>query len=684
MLVPNDVRYRGVPLYSCKQCYQAPPSCSPIPCTQASLVTSTSYPCSYTSLGKFKLQCKESLEPNATVNGGAPSLTIPESQLLWKGKEDSVIGAQMLIFRASRCTRGVEKTIAKKKSRKLFPSVAIELNKLNHAEIAKAKQQVQSQVSSVSENYRPTNRSTGETSSTSTSCPPSRPSFHQSGSQVHPGGTSPVSTEPSSMCNGTHPSPTALSPGVAQRRAKTKAKKEKKDVGVMTDLSLGTAVINNLVPPLKRTSLSPLSLQNGKQDQEPSLTHRKGFSDKCTSPIFPRLVLKNGLGNINGLSPRNGYPDLGEIELQAAMSKLPSSAQAVRNSRRAQWENATGDNDVTSGDEGLIVSIPRSILVPSRSSSLSSVSSDSLGFSRRGLYRGPRRSEIQLLLDGDKPPGQRISAEEIPVFVAEDVSSRTTRRSKGPWQQSSTRKITPVEHFNYPLSPSSPKKTTGDHVHLENRKRVLSDSDSVSSPPPSKQPRIDTETLSPSQSLAHAQQQQQTQPLSHPAPKLPQQALKLPSQQSQPPTAPMTTTVTNTIAETDEKTMRIQTPAVEDTSLVEHSNPDLGLTDEVFNAELTVFDSRGSCLLNDGEYSILMQQCPKKEGDSPGLLTFAPLKWNSIFGDAGQVSITRIHVTLLGFNSLVSTTSCYIPWANFHHKIIRTLNVSVKRYFIIQ
>ena len=553
------------------------------------------------------------------------------------------MGAQMLIFRASHCTRGVERTIAKKKSRKLFPSVAIELNKLNHAEIAKAKQQVQSQVSSVSENYRPTNRSTGETSSTSTSCPPSRPSFQQSGSQVQPGGTSPMSTEPSPMCNGTHfpPTATALSPGVAQRRAKTKAKKEKKDVGVMTDLSLGTAVINNLVPPLKRTSVPPLSLQNGKQDQEPSLAHRKGFSDKCTSPIFPRLVLKNGLGNINGLSPRNGYPDLGEIELQAAMSKFPSSAQAVRNSRRAQWEATTEVNGVTSGDEGLIVSIPRSILVPSRSSSMSSVSSDCLGFSRRGLYRGPRRSEIQLLLDGDKPPGQRVSAEEIPVFVAEDVSSRTTRRSKGPWQQSSTRKITPVEHFNYPLSPSSPKKTTGDHVLLENRKRVLSDSDSVSSPPPSKQPRIETETLPPSQSLAHAQQQQQTQPSSHPAPKLPQQALKLPPQQSQPPTAPMTTSVTSTIAETDEKMMQIQTQTVEDTSLVEHSNPDHGSTEDVFNAELTVFDSRGSCLLNNGEYSILMQQCPKKEGDSPGLMTFAPLKWNSIFGDAGQVGIAR-------------------------------------------
>lgn len=544
------------------------------------------------------------------------------------------MGPQMLIFRANRCTREVERTIAKKKSRKLFPSVAIELNKLNHAEIAKAKQQVQSQVSSVSENYKPTSRSTGETSSIGTSCPPSRPSFQQSGS--------PMSAEPSPMCNGTHSSPTAttLSPGVAQRRAKTKAKKEKKDVGVMTDLSLGTAVIHNLVPSLKRTSMSPLSLQNGKQDQELSLAPQKGFSDKCTSPIFPRLVLKNGLGNINGLCPRNGYPDLGEIELQAAMSKFPSSTQTIRNSRRAQWESTTEYNDAMYGDEGLIVSIPRSILVPSRSSSMSSVSSDCLGSSRRGLYRGPRRSEIQLLLDGDKPPGQRISAEEIPVFVAEDVSSRTTRRSKGPWQQSSTRKITPVEHFNYPLSPSSPKKSTGDQLHLENRKRVLSESDSLSSPPPSKQPRIEAETLPPLQSLAHTQQLQQMQPVPHPAPKLQQQQPLpqplQPPQPPQPPIVPMTTNFTSSTAESDEKTMRIQTPAVEDTSLLEQSNPDHVLTEEVFNAELAVFDSRGSCLLNDGEYSILMQQSPKKEGDSPGLLTFAPLKWNSIFG---QVSI---------------------------------------------
>jgi hypothetical protein len=62
--------------------------------------------------------------------------------------------------------------------------------------------------------------------------------------------------------------------------------------------------------------------------------------------------------------------------------------------------------------------------------------------------------------------------------------------------------------------------------------------------------------------------------------------------------------------------------------------------DDVFASELVVFDSRGDCLLQEGEYSILMQRCSKKESarDGPELLTFPPLTWSSVFASGSTNS----------------------------------------------
>ena len=484
------------------------------------------------------------------------TLTIPESRLIWKGK-DRTTGTQTLIFRASHYNRGLEKSAMKKKFRKPFPSVAIELNKLNHAEIARAKQQALShsqsqtqsqtrstQVSSAPENIK---SSSSNYPSKNQVMAVQKPSLQQSCSQTVPSSASSVTTEPSPICNGTHSFSTAAasSPGVAQRRAKVKSRKEKKDVCVMTDLSFGTEVVNNLISSSGKSPISP-SLQNGRQDQHSPPLLRKGFTDKCTSPLIPKLAFRNGLGSINGLSLQNGYPDLGEIELQIAMNRLPYPMQ-IKAPRMQEPESSTREMEATleaseseecsdplSGDQELVVSIPQSLLSHSRTSSCSSISSDGLGASRRGLYRGPRRSEIQLLLDGDKPPSQRISAVDIPVFVAEDVSSRTTRsaaQTKGPWL-SSTRKITPTESFHHSLSPSSPKRSTSD-LPVENRKRTVSESDSFCSPPPCKQPRIEADTPRSSQVPPLQTHQPQSLPLRAQVP--PQQSQQPPPQQSQQP-----------------------------------------------------------------------------------------------------------------------------------------------------
>ena len=523
------------------------------------------------------------------------------------------MGTQMLVFRA-RCPNRPA-TELKKLSKKTYrKNISIELNKLNHndiaSQIAKAKQQshLQSQVSS-----------SDKPGSGSTLAQQQQTSILEEGSDQM-------------ACN---------SPGMAQRRAKSKTKKEKRDACVMTDLTFGTSVIENLSP-------SPLSPDDMKVKQSakhagssrlpkalpqsptqnfkltsalssPPPHPKKGFTDKCTSPLIPRLPFKNGL---NRLTIPNGYADVEEIEMPLPSSnskvpplKLQKSLVETNHFGACNGETETNglcrklfrkDPDtgeaIPSGEvfrfskseeSSLIVSIPRAYYKPSRNSSTSSVSSEGR---REAAYR--RRSEIQLLLDGDKPKEHRISATEIPVFTAEDVANRSTRSavtsvpSRGPWMSlgSSTRRITPVEHLSYPM----PSFRTS-IAERENRKRSFSDSDAIpsaSSPigPPTKQPRLEVET-----------------PVFG--------------------SMPETRSVDETQLPPKEGPNHAYLESKRD-----EASWDPALTQSTFCAELAVFDSRGECLLQEGNYKLLMQRCLRKDRDVPGLMTFAPLTWNTIFG----------------------------------------------------
>lgn len=245
----------------------------------------------------------------------------------------------------------------------------------------------------------------------------------------------------------------------------------------------------------------------------------------------------------------------------------------------------------------------------------------------RKRYKIParKRSEIQLLLDGDKPPGQRISAEEIPIFTAEDPSNRATRcnalQSKGSWTQlgTGTRKITPVEPFTYPISPTLiPKKMTG-------IKRSLSESDApfssdVSSPPP-KMARVSETDEQQEECMDDGNKTLEEQDLDvHVGPF---------SKSLSPPHSPTSPPPPNFENEFDEK---IHNPS-------EQTVPSVA-PEGLFCAEMVVFDSRGECLLDKGEYSILMQKCCQKAAGSepPPLVTFSPLSWSSIFGGGEQVN----------------------------------------------
>ncbi|XP_065899690.1 polycomb protein suz12-B-like isoform X2 [Dysidea avara] len=53
----------------------------------------------------------------------------------------------------------------------------------------------------------------------------------------------------------------------------------------------------------------------------------------------------------------------------------------------------------------------------------------------------------------------------------------------------------------------------------------------------------------------------------------------------------------------------------------------------VCSAELVVFDSRNKCLLQDGQYELVLQEC-----ETPSPAAGSPLTWNTIFGGSGQAS----------------------------------------------
>ena len=306
-----------------------------------------------------------------------------------------------------------------------------------------------------------------------------------------------------------------------------------------------------------------------------------------------------------------------------------------------------------------------------------------------------RRSEIQLLLDGDKPPSERISASEVPIFTAEDVSSRNTRSTGGgggagggasnggsgqltkPWLDSSTRKITPVEHFDYSYLTLTQKFTGminssassgGGGVGCtnssgvssaanvtNNRKRNISDSDSVLSaassslavPPPSKQQKVNNNNINGGSAVVVEEKC---------SPRL-ERGGTVSSERSGVSISPAPEREQGDVYNDQVSDSRMAVDNVSygggsgklDTEFSRKSGTDdkkgsIFQADDVFASELVVFDSRGDCLLKEGEYSIIMQKCSKKtaaSGKASGeLLTFPPLTWNSVFGGSTDSKVS--------------------------------------------
>ena len=483
--------------------------------------------------------------------------SIPESKLTWKENPGSVMSTHMLVFKAKHTY--VKKVEGKKSSHSTLDNknscrknVAVALNRLNQADIARAKQEAVNNQEQVQSN-------------TSTSLMEARISLLDTHHGRVNGQLSrkelknhlcdvkaskelaltkadvPASSN-YSIVNSHHASVVAHStsnitsnPSVVQRRPKVKIVREKKDAAVMTDLVFGTDELSAVYQTKKSSTESVNSNDSQTTPSKANSTLPATISphdpkDKCSSPIskFPlkNHSVKNGFSILSPPEVVAVQSGDGEVLLQSRAeisTALDRSTEFVKESHLTCEEREKVMGSEMNGEHSLTVSIPRNFYssTVTQHSSVSEVVStvESVSVSQSGrdsefqtqkssVYK--RRSEIQLLYDGDKPRGQGISADEIPMFTAEDLSQIST--SKPNWHGSSTRKVTPPEHFAYSLPDHSPKKVnTGNSSYVSSptsnstivngvdssRKRPLDEADkgslptdSFSSPPLAKQARI--------------------------------------------------------------------------------------------------------------------------------------------------------------------------------------------------
>lgn len=540
------------------------------------------------------------------------SLMIPESKLVWNGKNRG-IGSLMLVFRARASTGQKSHPHQKKSLQPSLAKVSVELNRMNHSDIAQlTKTKHTLQIASQA------NTATSEGSARVPKYTQSATDFDSQQAAVFSnamnGSSSSVEAYDSNLEKGDESS--TVSSNLEVPRNTTAKVKEKRDACIMTDLSLGTGETTS--PSHEHNARNgPLEhdlgvSRNDRSCSESPFFPKKGFTEDGASLLTKLASQRNGF--LNGLNLFNGLTD-------------DHQSQKINDNSISHNEEDAAFPDSNESDYSLTVSIPCTYHNGSQASSTSSLFIESSN--HREGYKIParKRSEIQLLLDGDKPPGQRISPEEIPVFTAEDPSNRATRymalQSKGCWTQlgTGTRKITPVEPFTYSVSSTLiPNKMSG-------IKRSLSESDAplssdISSPPP-KMARVSETDEQPGESMDETLEEQNSD--IRPMRAFSKSVSPPPSPMPPPPPSPPP----NFENELDEK--------IHDSS---EQAPQSIAPEGLFCAEMVVFDSRGECLLDKGEYSILMQKCSQKEAGSepPPLVTFSPLSWSSVFGGGEQVN----------------------------------------------
>ena len=611
-----------------------------------------SCPCSSASLGKFEVEYRptenakivgpsnssSSSNGSAGGSGSKHTLTIPESKLVWRGRSRAT-GSLMLVFRA-RASKGQTSSLSspKKSVHHTLAKVSVELNRINHSDIAQL----------TKTKSMPTQ--TTSNSASLAKIPRTMPQIASDFGSQRAAVLSELSNGPPSFTaamesHGSFDAATEAQsavdvPSKMSRKMKSKGI-ERRDACIMTDLSLGTGATHSPVSDHQDCN-SPsehgiVALRNNRSSATPPLP-KKGFTENCTSLLGKLAAQRNGLSTLNGLCIPNGFGD-------DHHSKTTEHYQQHHD----QDDDAAFLDSSSEADCSLTVSIPCTYHNGSHSSSTDGFCMDAgstHNHVRRRYSRIPtrKRSEIQLLLDGDKPPGQRISAEEIPVFTAEDPSNRSTRsnlgspQSKGSWTQlgTGTRKITPVEPFTYPVSPTlTPKKVAG-------IKRSFSESDTLLDPTA---PLPKLARLAERDQAAESMEEEKEEEGEVVLMKEEDGEKKSAKEENDIEMIAACSEPTSLLPNSDQQQQQQQTGEKSGNSPVQA--PGGAAPGGVFCAEMVVFDSRGECLLDEGEYSILMQKCPQKEGgegdSSAGsgagspLVTFAPLVWSSVFG--GEVKV---------------------------------------------
>lgn len=423
-----------------------------------------------------------------------------------------------------------------------------------------------------------------------------------------------------------------------------------------------------------------------------ALTPTHSRQDRCTSPLIPKRMLLNGTLNrfVNGYAApeitalrENGTrvqpkwkllqfakskkaSKKGTIDKQKSVSAVCKSLSVTQSAHKdstvvlddkcnvAAFQSSTLKclGSGKQGSRSFLISIPRDHYDNLRTSKIphsngvdgpdfskedcSHPKNNNMGrnVNKHSVYR--RRTEIQLLLDGDKPRGQRLSADEIPMIIAEDVSSWSlTTAEKSSWLGSSTRKIAPVDHFSFPIPNLSPR-SSGNFLSLcpgsvvNHRKRAYSeesDNSSCGSP------------LYSNPKVARVTSPSRTSPSDGTHVPVSLSILSSPVQETD--KRKLNMSKENELFETSGRDRLKESVLNEHNyALLSNGMDPFIRQDEVFCAELVVCDSRGDCLMKDGEYAVLMQKCmTDKDENAKDLLTFEPLNWSSIFAEQDHVSV---------------------------------------------
>ena len=545
-----------------------------------------SCPCSSTSLGKFEVEYTPSPTKNTKIvghSGNKHTLTIPESKLVWHGGHRGT-GSLMLVFQARPSTG---KTSQKKQLAQSLAKVSVELNRINHSDILQLRQANQS--------LTPTTPSC-----TSSNACGSRATKHQHKARESAHQSSNVSREGSvdvNECLGQYPNGTGT---VNYSKASRKTRSRVKD---SHDACMDTGVAT-------RDTSACNGPSEHARDSVTSSFPKKGFTENGTSLLSKLATQQNGISRLNGF----------------------------RDSHTSSKVHCCDDPDSAfldcheTNSCSLTVSIPCTTYSdgPAASPSHGSLCSSQQSLPKRQRYKVPdhQRSELQFILSREKTPERGLGIREPSVSTAGELSTQCDThqpKSSQNWVDNETRRITSVEPNNVTVSTSGVKRSFS-----ESDAHPLSSD--IGSPPPAKMARFADED---SLEGCVKDEIEEMKYVTGAFEKHDKTNADLSSSVS-PPSSPAPSPAPSSEERATAATQPARNPA-------EPASGTAAAPEGLFCAEMVVFDSRGECLLDKGEYTILMQRCQQKESSGsdqpPPLVTFAPLSWSSVFGGEDQVRI---------------------------------------------